>query len=89
MVLFIILMGMFGWETYARLARGVVLSATAQPYAKAVRRAGRACRWRLYLRHILPNVASALIVQVTLTFPADHPAGNLAVASSALASSRR
>ncbi|MEH6775321.1 MAG: ABC transporter permease subunit, partial [Cereibacter changlensis] len=24
---------------------------------------------RLYLRHILPNVASALIVQVTLTFP--------------------
>ncbi|MFD1882877.1 ABC transporter permease [Paracoccus pacificus] len=68
MVLFVILMGMFGWETYARLARGVVLSARAQPYARAVVALG-AAPGRLYLRHILPNVASALIVQVTLTFP--------------------
>lgn len=68
MVLFVILMGMFGWETYARLARGVVLSARSQPYARAVEALG-AGPGRLYLRHILPNVASALIVQVTLTFP--------------------
>lgn len=68
MVLFIILMGMFGWETYARLARGVVLSARAQPYARAVEALG-AGPGRLYGLHILPNIASALIVQVTLTFP--------------------
>ncbi|MGV8938612.1 MAG: ABC transporter permease [Allorhizobium sp.] len=68
LTLFIILMGLFGWETYARLARGVVLSASSQPYAKAVIALG-ASPWRLYLRHILPNVASALIVQITLTFP--------------------
>ena len=68
LTLFVILMGLFGWETYARLARGVVLSASAQPYAKAVIALG-ASPMRLYLRHILPNVASALIVQVTLTFP--------------------
>lgn len=68
MLLFIILMGLFGWETYARLARGVVLSATSQPYARAVMALG-AHPLRLYLRHILPNVASALIVQITLTFP--------------------
>lgn len=68
LALFIILMGLFGWETYARLARGVVLSASSQPYAKAVIALG-ASPWRLYLRHILPNVASALIVQITLTFP--------------------
>ena len=68
MTLFIILMGMFGWETYARLARGIVLSARAQPYARAIEALG-ARPGRLYLRHILPNVASALIVQVTLTFP--------------------
>ena len=67
LVLFIILMGLFGWETYARLARGVVLSAKSQPYARAVVALG-ANPWRLYLRHVLPNVASALIVQVTLTF---------------------
>lgn len=68
MTLFIILMGLFGWETYARLARGVVLSATAQPYARAIVALG-AHPLRLYVRHILPNVASALIVQITLTFP--------------------
>lgn len=68
MTLFIILMGMFGWETYARLARGIVLSAAAQPYARAVVALGAPPR-RLYFRHILPNVASALIVQLTLTFP--------------------
>ncbi len=68
MVLFIILMGLFGWEKYARLSRGVVLSAINQPYAKAIVALG-AGNGRLYLKHVLPNVASALIVQVTLTFP--------------------
>jgi peptide/nickel transport system permease protein len=66
--LFIVLMGLNGWEKYARLARGVVLSATSQPYALAVVALG-AGPLRLYARHILPNVASALIVQVTLNFP--------------------
>lgn len=66
--LFVILMGLFGWETYARLARGVVLSAAAQPYARAAVALG-AGPLRLYGRHVLPNVASALIVQLTLTFP--------------------
>lgn len=68
LVLFIILMGLFGWENYARLARGVVLSATNQPYAKAIVAMG-AGNGRLYIRHVLPNIASALIVQITLTFP--------------------
>ncbi|WP_299821821.1 ABC transporter permease [uncultured Jannaschia sp.] len=68
LTLFILLIGLFGWETYARLARGVVLSATSQPYAKAIVALG-AHPVRLYLRHVLPNVASALIVQLTLTFP--------------------
>lgn len=68
LVLFIILMGLFGWENYARLARGVVLSATNQPYAKAIVAMG-AGNGRLYVRHVLPNIASALIVQITLTFP--------------------
>jgi peptide/nickel transport system permease protein len=66
--LFIVLMGLNGWEKYARLARGVVLSAASQPYAQAVVALG-AGPLRLYGLHILPNVASALIVQVTLNFP--------------------
>lgn len=66
--LFVILMGLQGWDNYARLARGTVLQAKEQPYVQAVRSLG-AGSWRIYGRHVLPNVASALIVQVTLNFP--------------------
>ena len=69
LTLFILLMGMFGWETYARLARGLVLSAKRQAYSAAIVSLG-ATSARLYGRHILPNIASALIVQLTLTVPA-------------------
>jgi peptide/nickel transport system permease protein len=66
--LFIALMGLFGWERYARLVRGMTLSAGEHGYAVAVRQLG-ASPWRVYGRHILPNIASALIVNVTLNFP--------------------
>jgi peptide/nickel transport system permease protein len=66
--LFIALMGLFGWERYARLVRGMTLSAKEHGYAVAIRQLG-ASPWRVYGRHILPNIASALIVNVTLNFP--------------------
>lgn len=68
LTLFIIIMGINGWEAYARLTRGMVLSATTHGYAVAVRSLG-ARPMRIYGRHILPNIASALIVQFTLNFP--------------------
>jgi len=68
LTLFIIIMGINGWEGYARLTRGMVLSATTHGYAVAVRSLG-ARPMRIYGRHILPNIASALIVQFTLNFP--------------------
>ncbi|CAD5272824.1 Peptide ABC transporter permease [Bosea sp. 62] len=66
--LFIGLMGLYGWERYARIARGLAISAGAQGYAGAVRQIG-ASPARVYLKHILPNIASTLIVSMTLTFP--------------------
>jgi peptide/nickel transport system permease protein len=66
--LFICLMGLYGWERYARIARGLAIAAGAQGYAGAVRQLG-ASPSRVYLRHILPNIASTLIVSMTLTFP--------------------
>lgn len=66
--LIICLMGLYGWERYARIARGLAISATNQGYAAAVRQLG-ASPLRIYLRHILPNIASTLIVSVTLVFP--------------------
>jgi len=68
MVLLVCLMGFYGWERYARIARGLAISASAQGYAGAVLQLG-ATPARVYLRHILPNVASTLIVSMTLTFP--------------------
>jgi peptide/nickel transport system permease protein len=68
LLLLILLMGLFGWERYARIARGLAISANAQGYAAAVRQLG-ATPARVYLRHILPNIASTLIVSMTLVFP--------------------
>jgi len=68
MWLLVCLMGFYGWERYARIARGLAISASAQGYAAAVIQLGASPR-RVYLRHILPNVASTLIVSMTLTFP--------------------
>jgi peptide/nickel transport system permease protein len=68
LTLFIILMGIYGWERYARLTRGLALSARTHGYAVAVNTLG-ATPARVYLRHILPNISSALIVNMTLNFP--------------------
>lgn len=68
LVLFVCLMGVNGWERYARIARGLAISALEQGYAAAVRQLG-ATPARIYGRHVLPNIASTLIVTMTLSFP--------------------
>ncbi len=66
--LLIALLGLYGWERHARVARGLALAAGTQGYVLAVRQIG-AGPWRLYLRHVLPNIAATLIVSATLAFP--------------------
>lgn len=66
--LLVCLMGLYGWERYARIARGLAVAAGSQGYAGAVRQLGAAPS-RVYARHILPNIASTLIVSMTLVFP--------------------
>ncbi len=66
--LFVGLMGFYGWERHARIARGLAIAANAQGYAAAVRQLG-ATPLRIYLRHVLPNIAATLIVAATLSFP--------------------
>jgi len=68
LVLFIGLMGLNTWERYARIARGLTISANEQGYANAVRQLG-ASNLRVYALHLLPNIASTLIVSMTITFP--------------------
>lgn len=68
MWVFLLLMGLYGWERYARITRGLVLSAREQGYARAVHALGAGPGW-IYARHVLPNILGPLIVQVTINFP--------------------
>jgi peptide/nickel transport system permease protein len=61
----IIVMAITNWARYARLVRGEVLSVKERDYVALARVAGLP-RWRIALRHILPNVANSIIVLATL-----------------------
>lgn len=68
LMLFVLLVGFQGWERYARISRGLTLSAVNHGYAASVRLLGGGTM-RVYLLHILPNILAALIVQVSINFP--------------------
>ncbi|SDR45235.1 peptide/nickel transport system permease protein [Rhizobiales bacterium GAS113] len=68
LVLFAVLLGFHGWERIARISRGLAIAALEHGYATAVRDLG-ASPFRVYLRHILPNSASTIVVAMTLNFP--------------------
>ena len=67
-VLFLLLVGLNGWEVYARLMRGATLQAKEFGYVIAVRALG-ASPMRIYLRHILPNILNIALVQFTVNLP--------------------
>ena len=52
--LFVAVVGLYGWQTYARLARGMAMSVTGRGYITAVVALG-ARPVRVYLRHVLPT----------------------------------
>ena len=55
------------WPSYARLTRGLVLSARENVYVEAARALGVPTRWIL-LRHIFPNILGPILVYLTLDF---------------------
>ncbi|MHA1567011.1 MAG: ABC transporter permease [Alphaproteobacteria bacterium] len=68
LTILIIVVGIDGWERYARLARSMVLSANGQDYVLAVRSLGLGS-FRIYQRHVLPNIMGTLVVQATINLP--------------------
>ena len=64
----ILLMGLARWESYARIVRGQVLQVREMPFIEASRSLGASTTW-IAMRHVLPNIASPLIVLLTLNFP--------------------
>ena len=61
----IVILAALEWTNAARLARGAVLSFREQEFVLAAQCLG-ASRWRVMLRHLLPNVLAPLIVSATL-----------------------
>jgi peptide/nickel transport system permease protein len=61
-------MAIHGWDRYARLTRNLAVSALTEGYAGALRALG-AGPFRVYGRHVLPNIAGVLVVNMTLNFP--------------------
>lgn len=64
----VIVMGVTGWMSYARIVRGSVLSIKEREFILAGRCIGADDR-RLMFRHILPNVFTPIIVVFTLEVP--------------------
>ncbi|GEM90692.1 ABC transporter permease [Oceanithermus desulfurans] len=64
----ILVIGVVGWANYARLVRGAVLSEKEREYVLAAEALGMS-RGRIMFRHILPNVLSVILVQMSVDVP--------------------
>lgn len=64
----ILVIGVVGWAEYARLVRGAVLSERAREYVLAAEALGINTP-RLMFLHLLPNVLSVVLVQVSVDVP--------------------
>ncbi len=67
MTVFICVIGVAGWENYARVVRGQILALNQETFIASARVAG-AGFGRIVFLHMLPNTASPIIVLWTLNF---------------------
>jgi len=68
LVVLFLAIGLVSWLTMARVVRGQVLSLKTLPFVEAARATG-VPEWRIFLRHLLPNLIGPIIVYATLTVP--------------------
>lgn len=64
LIVLIVLMGLASWPTFARVIRSEVLSLREREFIEAARSIG-AGQWRIIMRHVAPNVLSAVMVVAT------------------------
>jgi peptide/nickel transport system permease protein len=63
----IIAIGLYNIPTFARITRASANVVWSREYVLAARAAGKGA-WRITIEHVLPNIASVLIVQGTIRF---------------------
>jgi len=68
-LIFTILLALFQWMLTARVVRGLTFSLREREFVSAAKFMGVPA-WRIIVRHILPNMASLLIVDVTVNVSA-------------------
>ena len=61
----VVVLGVFGWTSIARITRGAVMSVKNEEFVTAARAVG-ASRTRMLMSHILPNAAAPIIVYATV-----------------------
>jgi peptide/nickel transport system permease protein len=61
----IVLFSMFSWMISSRIVRGMTMSLRVREFVVAARYMG-VSNWRIIVRHIVPNVASILIIDTAL-----------------------
>ena len=66
------LLAVFGWMISSRIVRGMTMSLREREFVRAARYMGVSSR-RIIVRHILPNVASILIIDTTLNVGVGDP----------------
>jgi len=62
----IFVIALVGWTTVARLVRGAALALRERGFVRAAEASG-ASQWRIMTHHVLPNLASPIIVATTLS----------------------
>jgi peptide/nickel transport system permease protein len=67
LVMSIVAIGIFNIPVFARIARGSANAVWAREFVTAARAAGKG-PWRITIDHVLPNIASPLIVQASISF---------------------
>src|SRR5690606_29226919 len=65
-LLLILLLSVFGWMISARIVRGLTMSLREREFVRAARYMGAPTR-TVIATHIVPNIASILIIDTTLT----------------------
>ena len=68
-LLIVIILAFIGWAGTARIIRGMALSLRNRPFVLAAEAMGQST-FKILTRHILPNLASYLLVAATLSIPA-------------------
>lgn len=68
--LFVLIMifGLFGWGSAARIMRAEALQRREEEFIKAAKAAGASSIWTIR-RHLLPNISNSMITALSLTIP--------------------